>query len=185
MKQSAKARTAAFTTDILTNSCESGIDLTVRFDSLADIPYACVDATCHLLMAYQAAVRWAVVLGQDAPAGYAQKAAQLTTFIQTGLYDKATGFFYDRRACLNPAYRTVTFAGFWPLICGAATPEQADSALSRYLFCPDHFYTAHPLPYVSPQSDVARKGEAQNNAPSPDYLGHNPMLALARSWQSL
>jgi putative isomerase len=41
------------------------------------------------------------------------------------------------------------------------------------------FYSAtggHP-------EDLIRKPQTKRNAPFPDYLGHNPMLAMARMWQ--
>jgi hypothetical protein len=39
-------------------------------------------------------------------------------------------------------------------------------------------------PFDDHPEDLKRKPETSRNAPFPDYLGHNPLLAMARLWQS-
>lgn len=40
-------------------------------------------------------------------------------------------------------------------------------------------------PYGENPLEVARKPHTRQNTPCPDYLGHNPLIAMARLWQSL
>lgn len=185
-------------TDIINNSCESGIDINIRFD-----------------------------------------------------HPSKSGFFHDRRSIVEPKYKTVTFAGFWPLISNTATNKQANSVIENYILNPKKFNTAHPIPYVSiddpgfelkmwrgptwnsltywtaigcvnyhrydaaklilekalsataeqfektgtiwefyhPDLDsqelLERKPESSVNSPCTDYLGHNPLLAMTNLWYDI
>ena len=236
--------------DIVNRQWESGVDEGVRFDDAPTSPLACVDATSHVSALYEFAAQWAPVAGEDG-AAYSAKAQQLREFIQTRLFDEETGFFHDVWAVGDPARRTLAFEGIWPLVVGAASPEQAARVINENLLCPERFFTEHPIatvaacdprfelrmwrgpawnsmtywaargclrygrsdaaarlveraldasalqfertgtiwefyhPHAGNQMDVARKPHTTYNVPCRNYLGHNPLVAMARMWQSI
>ncbi|MGG1519362.1 trehalase family glycosidase [Paenibacillus oryzisoli] len=139
-----------FYTDILTHSWESGIDDGVRYDAVQTGAFACIDATCHVYQMYEHAAKWAELLGHEADkARFAARAEQLGAYIRERLYAEDAGFFYDSWSVNNPALRRTTMDGMWPIVVGAATKEQANSVIDRYLLNPERFFTAHPIPAVS------------------------------------
>jgi putative isomerase len=239
------AGTGFYYTDILDRTWESGIDEGVRFDEAQPGPFACVDATSHLYLLYESAVRWGERLGVDS-ALYGQRTDELRGFIQHELYDPESGTFYDIWAARDPAQRHLTFEGMWPVVVGAATEEQANRVIDEHLLNPDRFFTAHPIctvaladpgfelrmwrgptwnsmtywaargcmrygrqdaarclleraldasalqfertgtiwefyhPHGGDPLQLERKPHTQYNTPCPDYLGHNPLIAMAR-----
>lgn len=236
-----------FYTDIRDHKWESGVDEGVRFDGAAMGPKACIDATCHVYQLCTFAAKWARLLGED-PAPWDARAARLRHYITTGLWDNASGYFYDSWAIANPKERTGAFEGLWPLIVGAAEPWQAGRVIDGWVLNPDRFLTKHPIPTVAvddpkfelrmwrgpawnsmtywvaraciryghpdaahlllgralddtaaqfarthtiwefyhPQGgrpeDLQRKPTTKRNLLWPDYMGHNPVLAMARLW---
>ena len=232
-----------FYCDIRDRLWESGVDEGVRFDDAPQGPFACVDATAHLYLCYDALSRWA---GDDRAA---QKAAKIKDFLQTRLWGEETGFFYDTWAVRDAARRTAAFEGFFPFVVGAATDEQAQRVIEDNLLNPERFFASHPirtvgrddprregrmwrgpawnsmtywaargcLRYNRPDAakilveaaldnsmrwfvetktiwefydadggdprQLQRKPHTPFNAPSHDYLGHNPLLAMARIWE--
>ena len=236
--------------DIIKRRWESGIDQGVRFDEVDLGPKACVDATAHLYQVCALLAGWARQLGEDA-APWEKRTAELREFIRTKLWDEPGGFFHDRWAIEQPALRREAFEGFWPVVVGAATPEQAQRVINEWLLNPRRFFTAHPIATVGVEDpkfelrmwrgpswnsmaywaavacvrygrpdaarrllepalddtaaqfgrtgklweyyhplgghpeDLARKPTTRRNYPWPDYLGHNPLLAMARLWDEL
>jgi putative isomerase len=239
-----------FYLDITHRSWESGVDEGVRFDDAPAGPYTCVDATSHLYQAYATAARWAEILGRDAHP-HQQKADVLRELIQNRLFDEETGFFHDMWAVGQPQMRRMALEGMFPMVMGAATPEQAQRVIDENLLNTERFFAAHPVSSVStgdprfelrmwrgptwnsmtywaalgcmrygradaagailaaaldasvvqfektgtiwefyhPQGgnprDLQRKPQTSQNTPCPDYLGHNPLLAMARLWQKV
>ena len=245
-----KAEGAGFYyTDILNHKWESGIDEGIRFDEIATGPFACVDATAHVYSLYDYAASWAAALGMDAKP-FQRKAAELRGFLQNELFDEETGFFHDIWAVGKPGNRRLAFEGMWPMVVGAAAPEQAGRVIDANLLSPDRFFSPHPIasvglgdplfelrmwrgpawnsmtywaargcltyrrkdaarrlleaalddsaakfestgtiwefyhPRGGDQQEVQRKPHTDYNTPCPDYLGHNPLLAMARMWQA-
>ncbi len=239
-----------FYADILTRQWESGVDEGIRFD---DAPpgarAACMDASSHVFTLYETAARWAALLGHD-PAPHAAKADALRRFIQDTLFDARAGFFHDSwDAGQEGQSPPLAFEGMWPLVVGAATPQQAARVINENLLEPSRFFTPHPIatvgvsdprfelrmwrgpawnsmtfwaargclrfgrpdaacllleralddtaaqftrtgtiwefyhPMGGDPRTLARKPQSAANAPSPDYLGHNPLLAMARLWE--
>jgi putative isomerase len=239
--------------DIVNHKWESGVDEGIRFDDsglAASHPNstACVDATSHVYQEYVYAAKWARELGEDA-APLEQRAADLRRFIQTKLWDPKDGFFYDSWIVDGTVkQRTESFEGMWPVVVGAATPEQGRRVVDEWLMNPKRFFTPHPIatvavsdpkfelrmwrgpvwnsmtywaargmlrydraedarrmlaaalddtaaqydrtgklwefysPFDGKPEDLKRKPETKRNEPFPDYMGHNPMLAMARLW---
>jgi glycogen debranching enzyme len=234
-----------FYSDILNRRWESGVDEGVRFDNAPRAPAACVDATSHVLMLYDHAARWAGRLGEESQA-LAARAAGLREFIRNEMFSEETGFFHDLWSVRDPSIRVLAFEGMWPMVAGAATPEQARRVVGENLLNPDRFFTEHPIATVARSErsfekrmwrgpawnsmtywaawgcqqagdadaarslaaraldatarvfsetgkiwefydslggdprEVRRKPHTSFNMPCPDYLGHNPLHALAR-----
>ena len=252
--------------DIVTSKWESGVDEGVRFDGTGPghepAQTACIDATAHVYQMYIYAAKWARMTGVD-PREFDRKAVALRTFIRTQLWSERDGFFYDAwvlaRAPDGPRSswhgtpapgRAHSLEGMWPMVVGAATPQQAHRVINEWLLAKDRFNTPHPLatvaandpkfelrmwrgpvwnsmtywaargairygrpaaahqlleaalddsaaqftrtgvvwefysPFNGPPEQLKRKPQTKRNAPFPDYMGHNPLLAMARLWQA-
>jgi glycogen debranching enzyme len=238
-----------FYTDILTRSWESGIDEGIRFHEVQPGPFACVDATAHVYLLYDTAAAWAERIGAPS-AELRKKASRLREFIQAELFAAETGFFHDIWAMRNPPQRRLAFEGMWPVVVGAATPEQAARVIDENLLNPDRFFAPHPICTVAldeplferrmwrgpawnsmtywaargclrygrrdaasrllehaldasaaqfertgtiwefydalggPPGLLQRKPHTPFNAPCRDYLGHNPLIAMARMYDA-
>ena len=134
-------------TDILTHSWESGIDEGVRFHDVQTGPFACVDATSHGFLLYDYATKWSRILGKSG-GEFAEKADTLRAFIQNTLFSEETGFFHDVWSVNDPAHRPWALEGMWPVVVGAATPEQAERVIDENLLNPHRFFSAHPVSTV-------------------------------------
>ncbi|MDO8542947.1 MAG: trehalase family glycosidase [Opitutaceae bacterium] len=226
---------------------ESGMDEGIRYAFRPPATAAAVDACSHLYLLYDHATRWSRQLGE--PAGeWERKVASLGRFIREELWDPQTGFFYDQWLVREPARRHLAFEGMWPVVVGAATPEQAKRVIDEHLLNPKEFFTPHPIatvgvsdpkfelrmwrgpawncmtywaargcerygradaahqllekaldatavqfertgaiwefyhPLLGEQKLLKRKPTARNE-PCTDYLGHNPLFAMADFWR--
>lgn len=137
--------------DILGRTWESGVDEGVRYATVPPGKPACVDATSHVYLLTDHAARWARELGRD-PRALERSADELRRFIQGELFDPETGFFYDAWSVRDPARRVRSFEGFWPVIVGAATDEQARRVIDGHLLDRASFFTDHPIATVSVQA---------------------------------
>jgi putative isomerase len=133
--------------DILLHKWESGIDDGVRFDVVATGPKACIDATSHVYQMYDYAARWSKLAGDD-PTPWVAATADLGNFIRTQLWDPQSGFFYDSWAVNEPKLRTEAFEGIWPVVVGAASPEQANRVIDEWLLNPKRLRSVHPIATV-------------------------------------
>lgn len=134
--------------DVVRKIWESGMDEGIRYDVRPSAPAACVDATSHVCMLYEHAARWSKVLGLP-PAQWEEKAKSLQRFVQTELWDPESGFFYDQWTVHEPSRRHLAFEGMWPVVAGAATPEQAQRVIEGHLLNPKEFFTPHPIATVA------------------------------------
>lgn len=226
-----------------TKKFESGIDEGIRFLNIGDSPFSCVDATSHMYSLYRHADQWGKLLGIPGDE-YGQKADELREFIQNRLFCPKSGFFHDDRM-----EKCLSFEGMWPVVVGAATPEQANRVIDDNLLNPNRFFTPHPIstvsqsdgrfelrmwrgpawnsmtywaargcmrygradaaklllenaldstaeqfartgtiwefyhPFKGEQTALQRKPERAYNTPCRDYLGHNPLIAMALLWE--
>lgn len=133
--------------DYMDNLPESGVEGSIRFELGDDIieNYACVDASSHVYALYEFAISWGKLLNKDVSI-FEDKAKELKAFIQENLFDSETGFFHDQWSVKNPKLRKLTFEGIWPLVCGAATSEQAHRVINENLLEANRFFTPHPIP---------------------------------------
>jgi len=133
---------------VLPKTWESGVDESIRCEVVKERgKFPCVDATSHLRLLYDAAARWARLLGREG-AVYESKRKALDKIIQAHFFCEETGFFHDAYL-LERGVKFRSLTGIWPLVCGAASQEQADRVISESLLNPERFFTAHPLPYVA------------------------------------
>jgi len=128
---------------------ESGVDEGIRFDRSLPDSRAAVDATSHVFWLYRHAARWAEKISPANRNEYREKAEQLQTLIQSSFFDAETGFFHDSWSVGNPELRRLSIEGIWPLVTGAASPEQAERAIDENLLEPQRFFTVHPLSSVA------------------------------------
>ncbi|MEO6053529.1 MAG: trehalase family glycosidase, partial [Chthoniobacterales bacterium] len=240
-----------FYADILgKDEWESGIDDGIRFKDNPRKPLALVDATSHVYTLYKMAALWAPRLGLDASAHRAQ-ATRIKNLIQNEMFDQKTALFQDPWRLQEKKQKPVlALEGIWPLIVGAATPEQAQRVIDENILNPRRFFTKHPLasvgvedpdfelrmwrgpawnsmtywaargcmhygradaahkllgaaldqsakhfrttgavwefyhPHGGSPTDCARKPYTKFNSPCLNYLGHNPLLVMARLWKA-
>lgn len=137
-----------FYLDILKSTGESGVDEGIRFLHAKPGPFACVDATSHVFAMYVYAGRWGQALGERSTE-FTEKADALRSFIQEQLFVQDTEFFHDIWAVRDPSLRCHSFEGLWPLVVGAATPEQARRAIRGNLMNPEKFFCEHPIATVA------------------------------------
>jgi putative isomerase len=230
--------------DILLKQWESGVDEGIRFDKTDFGKWACIDATSHVYQLYHYAALWSKELGID-PEFYKKRESELLKFIQNDLYTSEEAIFYDIWAIKDKSLRNMAYENLWPLMVGAATKEQADRLIDRYILNPEVFFTTHPIssvgkndpkfelrcwrgpawnsmtywvargclsynrkdaaklllekalddsarqfektgtiwefyhPFGGNPSDVKRKPQTNRNMPCTEYLGHNPLIAMA------
>lgn len=140
--------------DCMDRFWESGIIEGVRFDpdnaefdELEDA--ACVDATSHMYLLLDYAVRWAERLEYDS--GWIRDAQdKIKTFIRQELYDDESGLFVDLWHRKSKKAGVRVFEAMWPMIVGAATHYQAERIINGHVLDPTGFYTNHPVPAVAP-----------------------------------
>lgn len=136
--------------DCLDHFWESGVEEGIRYD-LTDTEqdtYVCVDATSHLFALYSFADQWSRELKKPLTE-WTKEADRLRLLIQHLLFDPETGFFHDLWSVNLPEKRHLAFEGMWPLVTGAASPEQAQRVIYENLLEPTRFFTAHPIPAVA------------------------------------
>ena len=80
-------------------------------------------------------------------AAYEKEHADLAGLINRLCWDPADGFYYDLDQ-QGQFVRVKTAAGFWPLIAGVASRQQA-TALAAHLRSPEEFWRAHVFPSLS------------------------------------
>lgn len=136
--------------DCMDHFWESGVEHGIRYEFEAEAPevLSCIDATCHVYSMYKYAKLWSEFLDQN-PAPWLSGEIRLKNLIQTYLYDEEQGFFYDSWAVENPKLKKHSFEGFWPMIVGAASPDQTQRLINEHLLDTSSFLTTHPLPTVA------------------------------------
>lgn len=233
-------------TDLIDHRWESGVDEGVRYDDAPKDAASCIDATSHVYLLAERAAAWAKQLNQDAD-DLQQECARLQDILQNRLWSDETGFFHDAWSVQTPKLRRLCQEGIWPVVVGAARPDQAALVIDAMLD-PKKFNTIHPLATVAlseptfslrmwrgpawnsmtlwaalgcqryGRPDAARilleraldatsavfvrtgciwefyhphggdpmvcerKTHTPFNMPCKDYLGHNPLRAMARLW---
>jgi len=137
----------AIAANIHSRSGESGMDNSPRFDTATHLD--AVDFNAFLALECETLVHFARLLGRHGDAGKWQAAhRRLCRLINEQLWDDGVGFYVDfdiERGVPSPVLAS---AGFLPLICGAASVEQA-RRLAAHLKDPGMFGTPLPVPSIA------------------------------------
>ena len=133
--------------DPLCRSGESGMDNSPRFDSATQLD--AVDFNAFLASECEVLADFAVLLGlhEDAMKWKAHH-ERLCRLINERLWSDENRFYMDYDVDREAFSPVLASSGFLPLICGAASPEQA-SQLAGHLRDPELFGTALPVPSVA------------------------------------
>ncbi|MFA5206733.1 MAG: trehalase family glycosidase [Lentisphaeria bacterium] len=128
-------------------SGESGMDNSPRFDTATQLD--AVDFNSFLALECETLAGFARQLGRPAEArNWEERHAVLCRLIRERLWSEAHRFFVDYDVTAGAPSPVLASSGFLPLICGAATPEQAQE-LARHLADPATFGTPLPVPSVA------------------------------------
>ena len=134
---------------------ESGMDNGVRFDDavmLANAPEKswsmdqeniCLNS--FLYAEKNTLFELATLIGRDNEVAHLIKEAKfIKEYVQTKMYDKESGFFYDRKLESGELVKVMGAECWLPLWAGIATPKQA-KAVAEKMVNPAHFFTTVPL----------------------------------------
>ncbi len=128
-------------------SGESGLDNASRFDAATRME--AVDFASFLALEWELLALLYGQLGNTAAAQRcAQQHASLSDLIRQRLWDETSGLFRDHDLEHGRLCPVAAVTGFLPLICGAASPDQA-ARLLAHLDDPTTFGTAVLLPSVA------------------------------------
>ena len=128
-------------------SGESGMDNSPRFDAAVQLD--AVDFNAFLALECEVLAEFANLLGhKEDVAKWTARHRKLCGLINEFLWNDQEQFYCDYDPALKRQSPVLSSAGFLPLICGAATPEQA-KALAKHLADPDMFATSFPIPSIA------------------------------------
>lgn len=128
-------------------SGESGLDNASRFDAATRME--AVDFASFLTLEWELLARLSQLLGDAATGTTAMQHQQnLCALIRERLWDERSTCFRDWDLEQGAFCPVLAATGFLPLICGAASQQQAD-CLAAHLKDPDTFGTPLPLPSVA------------------------------------
>lgn len=128
-------------------SGESGMDNSPRFDAATRMD--AVDFNAFLALECEIMSEFAAELGRPGEAvAWKSRHSRLCRLIRERLWSPEQGFFVDFDIEKQAPSPILAVSGFLPLICGAATAEQAESLL-HHLHNPETFGTPFPVPSVA------------------------------------
>jgi glycogen debranching enzyme len=128
-------------------SGESGWDNSPRFDAATQLD--AVDFSALLALECELLAGMAGYLGYSKDARtWEKRHRQLCLAINRRLWDESQGFYFDCLASTGEKSPVMSPAGFYPLLCGAASPEQTQR-LAEHLENPKTFATPVPVPTVA------------------------------------
>jgi len=172
-----------FYNDILLKKWESGVDQGIRFDLDEMGAWACIDATSHVYLLYKMANKWSKDLDFNNDF-FEKREKELQEFIQNDLYDKK----FELRMWRGPTWNSMTYwAARGCLNYGRkdAAAKLLEKALDNTARIFDETGTIWEFyhPFGGSPEAVQRKPHTPHNVPCKDYLGHNPVIAMARMFE--
>ena len=130
---------------------ESGMDNSPRFDMATQLK--ATDFNSFLSHECEILSEFADKLGlRDDAAMWKKEHKRLNKLINEKLWNKDERFYFDLDVISGTQTDIMASSGFFPLICGAASQEQAES-LAAHLENPATFKTAFPVPSIAVSSD--------------------------------
>jgi len=131
----------------LCRSGESGMDNSPRFDAATRLD--AVDFNSYFSLECQVMAGFAQGFGlTDAAEKWLNRHNEINRLIATRLWSDKDGFFVDYDTECGEPSTVLASSGFLPLICGAASKEQA-ARLAECLADPAMFGTAFPVPSIA------------------------------------
>jgi len=128
-------------------SGESGMDNSPRFDTATQLD--AVDFNSFLALEYEILSKFASILELKEDANkWKNKHQELNQLIRKKLWSEEEQFFVDYDVDINKASPVIASSGFLPLICGAATKQQAE-ILAKHLNDPNMFATSFPISSIA------------------------------------
>ena len=137
---------------------ESGMDNGVRFDAISmlkngegawSMDQESVDLNAYLYKEKLDLAQVAAILGKAADqAQWLKEAATMKAVIQTRMFDKTRGYFFDSKLGSGEPVRVYGSEGWAPLWAGVASPDQAKSVI-RVMLDPGKFATVMPFPTLA------------------------------------
>ncbi len=128
-------------------SGESGMDNSPRFDSVEQLD--AVDFNSYLARECELLSEFAEILGKAGESKkWAGKHKTLCEKINQRLWNNELGFYFDCEAETGKQSDVMANAGFLPLICGAASHDQAKK-LAEHIENSNTFGTEFPVPTIS------------------------------------
>lgn len=132
-------------------SGESGMDNSPRFDSATQLD--AVDFNAFLALECEIMSEFASALNLSEEAVYwREKHQELCTLINEYLWSEEAAFYVDRDVGTGKQSSVLASSGFLPLICKAASPEQA-RCIADHLANPETFHTTFPVASVARIND--------------------------------
>lgn len=133
-------------------SGESGMDNSPRFDRATHVD--AVDFNAFLALECETLAKISSLLGnKEGEAKWKNEHSRLCTLINERLWSSEKGFYGDYNLESGALSPVLSSAGFLPLVCGAASQEQA-ACLAAKLQDPEMFGTPFPVPAI-PRIDTA------------------------------
>ncbi|OOG58518.1 hypothetical protein B0E47_04725 [Rhodanobacter sp. B05] len=137
---------------------ESGMDNGVRFDAIRmlrngngawSMDQESVDLNAYLYKEKLDLAQVAAILGKTQDqAQWLQEAATMKAAVQTRMFDKTRGYFFDTKLGSGDPVRVYGSEGWTALWAGVASPEQAKSVI-RIMLDPAKFATFMPFPTLA------------------------------------
>lgn len=152
-------------------SGESGMDNSPRFDTATQLD--AVDFNSFIALEFELLSECAACLGrEDESAEWRRRYKDMCERIR-GLWSAESEFFMDRDVHSNALSPVLASSGFMPLICGAATPDQAEK-LARHIHDPQMFGTAFPVPSIAAKD---REHYCEDMWRGPTWININWLIA--------
>jgi neutral trehalase len=130
-------------------SGESGMDNSPRFDSATQLD--ATDFNAMLALECEIMAEFAALLGNGEEDFWREKHSSLCALINERLWNESEGFYFDYDVDKNEISTVMASSGFLPLICGAASREQAQK-LAGHLRDPETFGTPFPVASIAAKS---------------------------------
>ena len=128
-------------------SGESGMDNSPRFDAATQLD--AVDFNSFLALECEVLSQFADLLGRDEEgAVWSERHSDLCRRINSRLWSDDAGFYVDYDVEAGRPSDLLASSGFLPLICGAASTEQA-AMLAKHVTNPQTFGTPLPIPSIA------------------------------------
>lgn len=159
--------------DPVCRSGESGMDNSPRFDCAK--PLDAVDFNSFLTMECEILGEFAEMLHlKKDQTEWKSKHQELCRLINERLWSEKNQFYVDYDTINREQTEVLSSAGFLPLICGAASVDQAKQ-LARHLADPELFATNVPIPSIAVRD---RKHYSKDMWRGPAWININWLVAL-------